>query len=90
MHCINEIQSSSDISDWNFLYGKPNISDNCTHPTTFEDIAKDNWYLNDPPFLYQSLESVLKSDDIKEEEKDQFEYNQMNIDQPTNVTSVFL
>ena len=89
MHRINEIRSSSDISDWHFVPGKLHISDNCMRPTTFENIAKDNRYLNGPPFLYKSLESVLKFDDIKEEEKDQVENNQMNTDQPTEVTSTF-
>ena len=42
MHRINEIRSSSDISDWHFVPGKLNISDNSTRTTTFEDIAKDN------------------------------------------------
>ena len=42
MHRINEIRSSSDISDWHFVPGKFNISDYCTCPTTFENIAKDN------------------------------------------------
>ena len=88
MHRTNEIRSSIDISDWHFVPGKLNISDNCTRPTTFENIAKDNRYLNGPPFLYKSLESVLKFDDIKEEEKDQVENNQMNTDQPTKVTAL--
>ena len=48
-----------------------------------------NRYLNGPSFLYQSLESVLNSDDIKEEEKDQVKYNQNITDQTTKVTSVF-
>ena len=61
MHCINEIRSSSDISDWHFLRGNLNISDNCTHSTTFENIAMDNRYLNGPPFLYKSLQSVTRS-----------------------------
>ena len=82
MHRINEIRSSPDISDWHFIPEKLNISDNCTRPTTFENIAKDNQYLNGSPFLYESLESALKFDDIKEEEKDQIENNQMNTDQP--------
>ena len=69
MHRINEIRSSSDISYCHFVPGKLNISDNCTRPTTFENIAKDNRYLNGPPFLYESLENVLKFDDINEEEK---------------------
>ena len=89
MHCINEIRSSSDISDWHFVPGKLNISDNRMCPTTFENIAKDNRYLNGPPFLYESVESVLKFDDIKKEEKDQDEINQVNTDQPTKVTSTF-
>ena len=89
MHRINEIRSSSDISYCHFVPGKLNISDNCTRPTTFENIAKDNRYLNGPPFLYESLESVLKFDDIKEEEKDQVENNQINTNQPTKVTSAF-
>ena len=89
MHRINEIRSSSDISDWHFVPGKFNISDYCTCPTTFENIAKDNRYLNGPPFLYESLESVLKFGDIKEEEKDQVENNHMNTYQPTKVTSTF-
>ena len=88
MHRTNEIRSSIDISDWHFVPGKLNISDNCTRPTTFENIAKDNRYLNGPPFLYKSLESVLKFGDIKEEEKDQVENNQMNTDQPTKVTAL--
>ena len=48
-----------------------------------------NRYLNGPPFLYKSLESVLKFDDIKEEEKDQVENNHMNTYQRTKVTSTF-
>ena len=48
-----------------------------------------NRYLNGPPFLYESLESVLKFGDIKEEEKDQVENNHMNTYQPTKVTSTF-
>ena len=89
MHRINEIRSSSDISYCHFVPGKLNISDNCTRPTTFENIAKDNRYLNGPPFLYESLERVLKFEEIKEEEKNQVENNQMNTDQPTKVTSAF-
>ena len=58
-------------------------------PTTFEKLAKGNRYLNGPPFLYESLESVLKCDDIKDYEKDQVENNQMNTDQTTKVTSAF-
>ena len=85
MHLINEILSSSDISDWQFVPGTRNISDNRTRATMFENIAKDNWYLNGPPFLYELyelLESVLKFDNIKEKEKDQGKNNQMNSDQP--------
>ena len=52
-------------------------------------MAKDNGYLNGPPFFYESLESILKFDRIKEEEKDQVGNNQMNIDQSTKVTSTF-
>ena len=89
MHRTNEIRSSIDISDWHFVPGKLNISDNCTRPTTFENIAKDNRYLNGPPFLYESLERVLKFEEIKEEEKNQVENNQINTDQPTKVTSAF-
>ena len=89
MHRINEIRLSSDISDWHFVPGKLNISDNITRPTTFQNIAKHNRYLNGPPFLYESLESVLKFDDIKEEEKDQVGKNQMNTDLSTKVTSAF-
>ena len=70
MHRINEIWSSSDLSDWNFVPRKLNISHNCTRPTPFENIAEDNWYLNGPQFLHELLESVLKFTDIKEEEKD--------------------
>ena len=72
-----------------FVPGKLNISDNCMHPTTFENIVKDKQYLNGPPFLYESLENVLKCDNVKEEEKDQVRNNQMNTDPPTKVTSVF-
>ena len=86
MHRVNEIRSSTGISDWHFVPGKLNISNICTRPTTFKNIAKDNRYLNGPPFLYEPLESVLKFDDIKEEEKDQVKNNQMNTDQPTKVT----
>ena len=41
MHRINEIRSSSDISDWHFVPEKLNISDYCTRPTTFENIPKE-------------------------------------------------
>ena len=51
MHHINGIRPSSDISDWRFVPGKVNISDNCTRPTTLENVAKDKRYLNGPPFL---------------------------------------
>ena len=51
MHHINGIRPSSDISDWHFVPGKVNISDNCTRPTTLENVAKDKRYLNGPPFL---------------------------------------
>ena len=87
---INEIWSSSDIPYWHFVPEKLNISDNCTRTTTFKNIAEDNRYLNGPLFLYESLESVLKFDGIKEEEKkDQVENNQMNTDQSTKVTWTF-
>ena len=77
MHRVNEIWSSPDISDWHFVPGKRNISDNCTRLTTIKNIAKDNQYLNGPWFLYyESLESVLKFDDIKKEEKDQVKNNE--------------
>ena len=76
MHRTDEIRSSSDISDWHFVPRKLNISNNYTSPTTFENIAEDYRYLNGPPFLYKLLESVLKFDDIREEEKeDQVENN---------------
>ena len=89
MHSINEIRSNSDISDWYFVPGKLNISDNCTRPTTFDNIPKDNRYLNGPPFLYESLESVLKCDNVKEVEKDKVENNQIHTEQPAKVTSAF-
>ena len=72
-----------------FIPGKLNISDNCTRLTTFENIARDNRYQNGPPFLYKSLENVLKCDDVKEEENDQVENNQMNTDRRTKITSTF-
>ena len=89
MHRINEIRSGLDLSDWHFVPRKLNISHNCTRPTTFENISKDNQYLNSPQFLHELLESVLKFDGIKEEEKDQVENNQINTNQPTKVTSAF-
>ena len=89
MHRINEIWSSSYLSDWDFVPRELNISHNCTRPTPFENTAKDNQYLNGPQFLHELLESVLKFDDIKEEEKDQMENNQINTNQPTKVTSAF-
>ena len=58
-------------------------------PTTFENNAKDDRYLNGPPFLYESLESLLKCHDVKTEKKDLVENNQMNTDQRTKVTSAF-
>ena len=90
MHHMNKIRFSSDIPDWHFVPGKLNISDNCTSTTRLDNITKDNQYLNVPPFLYKSLESVLQWDDVKEEEKYQVENNKMNTDIPTNVISLFL
>ena len=81
MDRISETRSSSDILDWHFVPGKLNISDNCTRPATFQNIAKDNQYLIGPPFLCESLESVLKCDDVKDDKKGQVENNQMNTDQ---------
>ena len=57
IHGISEIRCCSDISDWHFVLLKLNISDDCMRPTTFENNAKDNRYLNGPPFLYELLES---------------------------------
>ena len=71
MHRINDIGSSRDISDWHLVPQKVYIFDNCTLPTTFENIAKVKQYLNNPPFLYESLQSVLQCDNVKEEYKDQ-------------------
>ena len=58
-------------------------------PTTFENNAKDNRYLNGPPFLYELLESLLKCHDVKTEKKYLVENNQMNTDQRNKVTSAF-
>ena len=71
MHRINDIRSSRDISDGHLLPQKVNIFGNCTLPTTSENIAKVNQYLNNLPFLYESLQSILHCDNVKEECKDQ-------------------
>ena len=72
-----------------FVPGKSNISVNCMGLTTLQNIAKDKRYLYGPLFLYESLESVSKCDDVKEEEEDHVENNQIRTDRPTKVTSVF-
>ena len=60
-----------------------------TRVQRFWNVAKDNRYLNSPPFLCKSFYRILKCEDIKEEEKDQVENNQTNADQTTKVTSTF-
>ena len=89
MHRINEIRSSSDILERHFVPGKLNVSGNFTRPGTFKNIVQDSRYLNGPPFLYKSLESILKCNNVKEEEKDQIESNQINTERSTKLTSVF-
>ena len=80
-------------TDWHWqidiLYQEKLIFLIITRVQRFWNVAKDNRYLNSPPFLCKSFYRILKCEDIKEEEKDQVENNQTNTDQTTKVTSTF-
>ena len=68
MHQISAIRTNSNIKDWHFISGALNVSDYCTRPLKFEDLAKPNSFLNGPKFLFEPLHSVFSKDDIVLEE----------------------
>ena len=68
MHRISEIRTNSNIKDWHFIIGALNVSDHCTRPLKFEDLAKANSFLNEPNFLFEPLHSVFSKADIVLEE----------------------
>ena len=54
MHQISAIRTNSNIKDWHFISEALNVSDYCTRPLKFEDLAKPNSFLNGPKFFFKS------------------------------------
>ena len=75
MHQISAIRTNSNIKDWHFISEALNVSDYCTRPLKFEDLAKPNSFLK---FLFEPLHSVFSKDDIVLEE-DEVVHNNLEI-----------
>ena len=77
MHQISEIRTNSNIKDWHFINGALNVSDYCTQPLKFKDLAKPTSFLNGPKFLFEPLGSVFSKDE--EDEEDEVIHNSLEI-----------
>ena len=62
-HRISKIRTNLEIKGWYFFSGALNISDHCKRPLSFEDLAKENSYLEGPKFLFEPLQNVLLEND---------------------------
>lgn len=58
MHRISDMRTNAEIKDWDFVSGALNISHHCTQSLSFEDLAKENSYLEKPKFLFEPLQNV--------------------------------